>query len=78
MEKKQKKRGPGGDSPAVSPRPGGNRPGRLPAGACGRGGGGVTALPDQTHETADDTEIAATAAKAVRAIRRGVVAVDAA
>ncbi|MFI9503160.1 DEAD/DEAH box helicase [Nocardia sp. NPDC052566] len=38
----------------------------------------VIDLLDQIHGTADDTEVAATAAKAVRAIRRGVVAVDAA
>ncbi|MFF2084267.1 DEAD/DEAH box helicase [Nocardia sp. NPDC058176] len=38
----------------------------------------VIDLLDQIHNTADDTEIAATAAKAVRAVRRGVVAVDAA
>ncbi|MGW5575327.1 DEAD/DEAH box helicase [Nocardia thailandica] len=38
----------------------------------------VIDLLDQIHNTADDTEIASTAAKAVRAIRRGVVAVDAA
>lgn len=38
----------------------------------------VIDLLDQIHSTADDTEVAATAAKAVRAIRRGVVAVDAA
>ncbi|MGW4766648.1 DEAD/DEAH box helicase [Nocardia sp. NPDC004278] len=38
----------------------------------------VIDLLDQIHGTADDVEIAATAAKAVRAIRRGVVAVDAA
>jgi ATP-dependent RNA helicase HelY len=38
----------------------------------------VIDLLDQIHTTADDTEVAATAAKAVRAIRRGVVAVDAA
>ncbi|SLJ71563.1 helicase helY [Mycobacteroides abscessus subsp. abscessus] len=35
-------------------------------------------LLDQIQGTADDTEVASTAAKAVRAIRRGVVAVDAA
>ncbi|QLY27892.1 RNA helicase [Nocardia huaxiensis] len=38
----------------------------------------VIDLLDQIHSTADDVEVAATAAKAVRAIRRGVVAVDAA
>ncbi|WP_425300918.1 DEAD/DEAH box helicase [Nocardia wallacei] len=38
----------------------------------------VIDLLDQIHQTADDTEVAATAAKAVKAIRRGVVAVDAA
>ena len=38
----------------------------------------VIDLLDQIHQTADDAEIAATAAKSVRAIRRGVVAVDAA
>ncbi|WP_280341494.1 DEAD/DEAH box helicase [Nocardia neocaledoniensis] len=38
----------------------------------------VIDLLDQIHNTADDTEIAGTAAKAVRAVRRGVVAVDAA
>ena len=38
----------------------------------------VIDLLAQIHQTADDTEIAATAAKSVRAIRRGVVAVDAA
>ncbi|WP_416382102.1 DEAD/DEAH box helicase [Nocardia higoensis] len=38
----------------------------------------VIDLLDQIHNTADDTEVASTAAKAVRAIRRGVVAVDAA
>lgn len=38
----------------------------------------VIDLLDQIHSTADDPEVAATAAKAVRAIRRGVVAVDAA
>ncbi|MCP2288282.1 DEAD/DEAH box helicase [Nocardia amikacinitolerans] len=38
----------------------------------------VIDLLDQIHSTADDPEIAGTAAKAVRAIRRGVVAVDAA
>ncbi|MFE3543196.1 DEAD/DEAH box helicase [Nocardia sp. NPDC059177] len=38
----------------------------------------VIDLLDQIHNTADDPEIAATAAKAVRAVRRGVVAVDAA
>ncbi|MFF0454511.1 DEAD/DEAH box helicase [Nocardia africana] len=38
----------------------------------------VIDLLDQIHQTADDTEVAATAAKSVRAIRRGVVAVDAA
>lgn len=38
----------------------------------------VIDLLDQIHGTADDPEVAATAAKAVRAIRRGVVAVDAA
>lgn len=38
----------------------------------------VIDLLDQIHGTADDPEIAGTAAKAVRAIRRGVVAVDAA
>jgi len=37
----------------------------------------VIDLLDQIHNVADDTEVAATAAKAVRAIRRGVVAVDA-
>lgn len=38
----------------------------------------VIDLLDQIHNTADDVEVAATASKAVRAIRRGVVAVDAA
>ncbi|WUD61445.1 DEAD/DEAH box helicase [Nocardia sp. NBC_00511] len=38
----------------------------------------VIDLLDQIHSTADDVEVAGTAAKAVRAIRRGVVAVDAA
>ncbi|QOW37126.1 RNA helicase [Nocardia seriolae] len=38
----------------------------------------VIDLLDQIHSTADDVEVAATASKAVRAIRRGVVAVDAA
>ncbi|MEU8897479.1 RNA helicase [Nocardia sp. NPDC048505] len=38
----------------------------------------VIDLLDQIHNTADDVEVAGTAAKAVRAIRRGVVAVDAA
>ncbi|MFC4128617.1 DEAD/DEAH box helicase [Nocardia rhizosphaerae] len=38
----------------------------------------VIDLLDQIHNTADDAEIAGTAAKAVRAVRRGVVAVDAA
>lgn len=38
----------------------------------------VIDLLDQVHDTADDPEVASTAAKAVRAIRRGVVAVDAA
>ncbi|WP_373284295.1 DEAD/DEAH box helicase [Nocardia paucivorans] len=38
----------------------------------------VIDLLDQIHDTADDPEVASTAAKAVRAIRRGVVAVDAA
>lgn len=38
----------------------------------------VIDLLDQIHGTADDAEVASTAAKAVRAIRRGVVAVDAA
>ncbi|MBA4856380.1 DEAD/DEAH box helicase [Nocardia farcinica] len=38
----------------------------------------VIDLLDQIQGTADDTEVASTAAKAVRAIRRGVVAVDAA
>ncbi|MFC6012201.1 DEAD/DEAH box helicase [Nocardia lasii] len=38
----------------------------------------VIDLLDQIHNTADDPEVAATAAKAVRAVRRGVVAVDAA
>ncbi|WP_280263189.1 DEAD/DEAH box helicase [Nocardia wallacei] len=38
----------------------------------------VIDLLDQIHQTADDTEVASTAAKAVKAIRRGVVAVDAA
>ncbi|MEG8180857.1 DEAD/DEAH box helicase [Nocardia terpenica] len=38
----------------------------------------VIDLLDQIHSTADDPEVASTAAKAVRAIRRGVVAVDAA
>ncbi|MEU3013248.1 DEAD/DEAH box helicase [Nocardia asteroides] len=38
----------------------------------------VIDLLDQIDKTADDPEIAGTAAKAVRAIRRGVVAVDAA
>ncbi|MGW5113534.1 DEAD/DEAH box helicase [Nocardia sp. NPDC004123] len=38
----------------------------------------VIDLLDQIHSTADDLEVAATASKAVRAIRRGVVAVDAA
>ncbi len=38
----------------------------------------VIDLLDQIHNTADDPEIASTAAKAVRAVRRGVVAVDAA
>ncbi|MCA2210870.1 MULTISPECIES: DEAD/DEAH box helicase [Nocardia] len=38
----------------------------------------VIDLLDQIHNTADDIEIASTAAKAVRAVRRGVVAVDAA
>ncbi|MFC4376482.1 DEAD/DEAH box helicase [Nocardia halotolerans] len=38
----------------------------------------VIDLLDQIHNTADDLEIAGTAAKAVRAVRRGVVAVDAA
>ncbi|GAA5052811.1 DEAD/DEAH box helicase [Nocardia callitridis] len=38
----------------------------------------VIDLLDQIHGSADDPEVAATAAKAVRAIRRGVVAVDAA
>ncbi|MBF6125934.1 DEAD/DEAH box helicase [Nocardia brasiliensis] len=38
----------------------------------------VIDLLDQIHGNADDPEVAATAAKAVRAIRRGVVAVDAA
>jgi len=38
----------------------------------------VIDLLDQIHNTADDTEVAGTASKAVRAIRRGVVAVDAA
>ncbi|RMI32313.1 DEAD/DEAH box helicase [Nocardia stercoris] len=38
----------------------------------------VIDLLDQIHNTADDVEVAATAAKAVRAMRRGVVAVDSA
>lgn len=38
----------------------------------------VIDMLDQIHNTADDVEVAATAAKAVKAIRRGVVAVDAA
>ncbi|GGK92504.1 DEAD/DEAH box helicase [Nocardia jinanensis] len=38
----------------------------------------VIDLLDQINSNADDTEVAGTAAKAVRAIRRGVVAVDAA
>ncbi|WP_216902186.1 DEAD/DEAH box helicase [Nocardia alni] len=38
----------------------------------------VIDLLDQIHNTADDVEVAGTASKAVRAIRRGVVAVDAA
>ncbi|WP_028477776.1 RNA helicase [Nocardia sp. CNY236] len=38
----------------------------------------VIDLLDQIHDTADDSEVATTAAAAVRAIRRGVVAVDAA
>ncbi|MEV6060146.1 RNA helicase [Nocardia asteroides] len=38
----------------------------------------VIDLLDQIDKTADDPEIAGTAAKAVRAVRRGVVAVDAA
>ncbi|WP_410872537.1 DEAD/DEAH box helicase [Nocardia sp. A7] len=38
----------------------------------------VIDLLDQIHNTADDPEVASTAAKAVRAVRRGVVAVDAA
>ncbi|MGX1806242.1 DEAD/DEAH box helicase [Nocardia sp. NPDC055321] len=38
----------------------------------------VIDMLDQIHNTADDVEVAGTAAKAVRAIRRGVVAVDAA
>ncbi|GGK37298.1 DEAD/DEAH box helicase [Nocardia camponoti] len=38
----------------------------------------VIDMLDQIHNTADDPEVASTAGKAVRAIRRGVVAVDAA
>ncbi|MBY8860453.1 RNA helicase [Nocardia sp. CA2R105] len=38
----------------------------------------VIDLLDQIHNTADDVEVAGTASKAVRAIRRGVVAVDSA
>jgi ATP-dependent RNA helicase HelY len=57
---------------------GGDQGNSLPAGDFVRWCRQVIDLLDQLHSTAEDPEIAATAAKAVRAIRRGVVAVDAA
>ncbi|RDI67108.1 DEAD/DEAH box helicase [Nocardia pseudobrasiliensis] len=67
-----------GDSLADSLLASGEQSAPLSAGDFVRWCRQVIDLLDQIHETADDTEIAATAAKAVRAIRRGVVAVDAA
>ncbi|MCX5045824.1 RNA helicase [Aldersonia sp. NBC_00410] len=57
---------------------GGDQGNSLPAGDFVRWCRQVIDLLDQVHATTEDPEIAATAAKAVRAIRRGVVAVDAA
>lgn len=48
----------------------------MPAGDFVRWCRQVIDILDQIHETTDDVEVAGTAAKAVRAIRRGVVAVD--
>ncbi|MFF0488318.1 DEAD/DEAH box helicase [Nocardia sp. NPDC003482] len=67
-----------GDSLAESLLASGDQGSPLSAGDFVRWCRQVVDLLDQIHETADDTEVAATAAKAVRAIRRGVVAVDAA
>ncbi|WP_280313472.1 hypothetical protein, partial [Nocardia abscessus] len=70
--------GPGGEGWALCWRAWGYLGARRSAGDFVRWCRQVIDLLDQIHGTADDPEIAATAAKAVRAIRRGVVAVDAA
>jgi ATP-dependent RNA helicase HelY len=57
---------------------GGDQGNSLPAGDFVRWCRQVIDLLDQLHGAAEDPEIASTAAKAVRAIRRGVVAIDAA
>ncbi|WP_406229822.1 DEAD/DEAH box helicase [Nocardia sp. NBC_01009] len=67
-----------GDGLAESLLASGDRGTPLSAGDFVRWCRQVIDLLDQIHSTADDPEIAGTAAKAVRAIRRGVVAVDAA
>ncbi|MFQ6392647.1 DEAD/DEAH box helicase [Nocardia sp. KC 131] len=67
-----------GDGLAESLLASGDRGTPLSAGDFVRWCRQVIDLLDQIHGTADDPEIAGTAAKAVRAIRRGVVAVDAA
>nr|WP_157102835.1 RNA helicase [Nocardia vermiculata] len=67
-----------GDGLAESLLASGEQGGALSAGDFVRWCRQVIDLLDQIHQTADDPEIAATAAKSVRAIRRGVVAVDAA
>ncbi|RJO68163.1 RNA helicase [Nocardia panacis] len=67
-----------GDGLADSLLASGDRGNPLSAGDFVRWCRQVIDLLDQIHSTADDPEIASTAAKSVRAIRRGVVAVDAA
>ncbi|WP_067659088.1 DEAD/DEAH box helicase [Nocardia harenae] len=67
-----------GDGLADALLAGGEQSSPLSAGDFVRWCRQVIDLLDQIHGTADDVEVAATAAKAVRAIRRGVVAVDAA
>ncbi|MBO0854642.1 MAG: RNA helicase [Nocardia sp.] len=67
-----------GDSLADSLLASGDQGTALSAGDFVRWCRQVIDLLDQIHQTADDPEVAATAAKAVRGIRRGVVAVDAA
>lgn len=67
-----------GDGLAESLMASGDQGSALSAGDFVRWCRQVIDLLDQIHQTADDPEVAATAKKSVRAIRRGVVAVDAA